>query len=279
MKRIPTTVAVTLLAFAGLNLAITPKCAAEDDVKLDNLPPTVRAAIEARAQGGRITEIERESENGTTYYEAEIVKDGKRSEIAVSENGTELKGEQDDDERGERAERGERGEHGERGERRERGERGERGEYGEHHERGKVGEKEDDDDDDQAAKISWNDLPQAVKDTVTKTCPKAAFEDISSEVEDGHTVYEVECQEGHAKQTLKLTGDGYLMEVEQPTLYEDLPPGVQLAIDTAFHGASFAHAETVKLTVYEVELNGADGKRTEARILANGQVLPAEDDD
>ncbi len=58
-----------------------------DDVELGELPEAVQKTINEQAVGGKITEIERETEDGTTYYEVDITKDGKRMEFKVSETG------------------------------------------------------------------------------------------------------------------------------------------------------------------------------------------------
>jgi len=65
----------------------------EDDerVSLDDLPQAVRAAIMKRARGAEIEEIERETEDGKTVYEATI-------ELRISPRGKVLGPEKDDDE-------------------------------------------------------------------------------------------------------------------------------------------------------------------------------------
>ena len=57
-------------------------------VTLADLPASTRATLEREAKGGRIEELTKEtSKTGTITYEAEIVKDGKGSEVEVSEMG------------------------------------------------------------------------------------------------------------------------------------------------------------------------------------------------
>ncbi len=69
----------------------------EENVNLDQVPPAVRATILKEAQGVKITEIERETEDGKTIYEAEFLKDGRETEIKVAPDGTVLAREIEDE--------------------------------------------------------------------------------------------------------------------------------------------------------------------------------------
>jgi uncharacterized membrane protein YkoI len=72
----------------------------EEEVTLDQVPAAVKAAILKESAGGKITEIERETENGKTVYEAEFLLDGKEVEIQIAPDGTllgrEVEEEEDD---------------------------------------------------------------------------------------------------------------------------------------------------------------------------------------
>ena len=59
----------------------------EKVIPLADVPEKVRAAMEARASGGKITEVIRIQEAGTTIYEAEIEKDGKKTEVKFTADG------------------------------------------------------------------------------------------------------------------------------------------------------------------------------------------------
>ncbi|MBL7140498.1 MAG: hypothetical protein ISS74_06270 [Planctomycetes bacterium] len=70
----------------------------EKDVTIDQVPEAVKATILKEAGGNTITEIEEETKNGVTVYEAEWLNaDGKEVEIKVAADGTLLKTEIDDD--------------------------------------------------------------------------------------------------------------------------------------------------------------------------------------
>jgi len=68
----------------------------EVEVTLDQVPAAVKEAILKAAAGATIKEIEAETKNGQTVYEAEWVVDGKEIEITVSADGTILKREVED---------------------------------------------------------------------------------------------------------------------------------------------------------------------------------------
>jgi hypothetical protein len=61
--------------------------AKEQSLSLKDLPRAVRATIKKYAAGGKITEIEKDTVNGTVRYEAEVVRDGKVFDVLVSTKG------------------------------------------------------------------------------------------------------------------------------------------------------------------------------------------------
>ena len=63
----------------------------EVDVTLDQVPDAVRQTILREAAGATITEIERETRNGKTTYEAEFMSNGREIEIKIAPDGTVLK--------------------------------------------------------------------------------------------------------------------------------------------------------------------------------------------
>jgi len=78
--------------------------AKEQSLSLKDLPRAVRATIKKHAAGGEITEIEKDTVNGTVRYEAEVVRDGKVFDVLVSTKGKYLgteKEEEDTDQKNE----------------------------------------------------------------------------------------------------------------------------------------------------------------------------------
>ena len=77
-------------------------CECEDDgveVARADVPAAVMATIEREAMGGKIGEIERETEDGKVVYVAEVTINGEEWEIEVAEDGKliEKEREHDDD--------------------------------------------------------------------------------------------------------------------------------------------------------------------------------------
>ena len=83
-------------ALAGLAPLGLPGCAADREggkevkMRLDEVPPPVREALEREAGGAPIGSVEREQEHGKTVYEATITTGGRKREIEVDEQGNVL---------------------------------------------------------------------------------------------------------------------------------------------------------------------------------------------
>ncbi len=71
----------------------------ETHLTMDQLPAAVKATIEKESKGATVGEIEKETEGGKTFYEAEIVKNGRHSFVHVSTRGKVLKRESAQQER------------------------------------------------------------------------------------------------------------------------------------------------------------------------------------
>ncbi len=72
-------VAATLLP-AGAVLA-------DEDIPIDQLPPAVIKAIEARFPGAKIEEAERDTRDGRPLYEVEIEVNGDDKELKITPDG------------------------------------------------------------------------------------------------------------------------------------------------------------------------------------------------
>ena len=89
-----------VMVFAGLALsigavALKKTAEQEKEVSIDQVPDAVKATI--LAQGGTIKEIEMETKNGQTVYEADVIIDGQKIEVKVAADGTLLGKKVDDD--------------------------------------------------------------------------------------------------------------------------------------------------------------------------------------
>ena len=73
---------IATIALAGLASAQE-----EVEVSLDQVPKAVQETILREAAGGKITEIEQETKDGKTMYEAEYKRDGREIEIKIAPDG------------------------------------------------------------------------------------------------------------------------------------------------------------------------------------------------
>jgi uncharacterized membrane protein YkoI len=170
---------ISLMAVVCLGLcigAVATKQAldGEKEVAIDDLPAAVKATILAEANGAPIQEIEVETEDGKTVYEAEVLIDGREIEIEVAPDGTLLGKETDDDE----------------------------------------DEEGDDDEDEIEEEISLDEVPLAVKATMLKEAAGAEIEEVVKETEDGQIVYEAEFEVDGQEVEIEVAPDGTLLERE-----------------------------------------------------------------
>lgn len=68
-------------------------------ISLNDVPKPVRETILKQAKGGKVEEIEKETEDGKTIYDADIVIDGKKFELKVGENGKLLSKQAEEDDK------------------------------------------------------------------------------------------------------------------------------------------------------------------------------------
>jgi hypothetical protein len=88
--------AAGLIGFSASALRAEDK----DEVKvtIDQVPAPVKATLEKESSGGTISEIEKDTTEGKTVYEADATIGGKKYEIKVAEDGTLLTKKLDDEE-------------------------------------------------------------------------------------------------------------------------------------------------------------------------------------
>ncbi len=89
-----------LMLVVALSLVASRVIAVEEDevkVKLADCPAAVRKTIEREAGGAKISEVDKELEDGMTIYEVDVKIDGKNYEVTVAEDGTLLEKSLDED--------------------------------------------------------------------------------------------------------------------------------------------------------------------------------------
>ena len=81
---------------AGAVYAAQEQKETEEKVTIDQVPAAVKATILKEAGDHKITEIEKETKDGKTIYEAEWIAGDKKVEIKVAEDGTLISKETED---------------------------------------------------------------------------------------------------------------------------------------------------------------------------------------
>lgn len=151
----------------------------ERTVSLADVPDAVRATIVAQARGHTINEIEMETENGQTVYEAEVIAGGRTTDIKVKADGTLLGTESDKDE-------------------------------------GDDADEADDEEgeDEQDELVSLAQTPEAVKATLAKEAAGAEIKEIEKETENGQSIYSVEVLLNGQEVDLEIAPDGTFLGKE-----------------------------------------------------------------
>lgn len=80
---------IGLLIAGSLSVAFVTRAEErEERVTIDQVPAAAKATIERESNGATVKELYKETEGGKLVYGAEIVRDGKESEIHVAGDGT-----------------------------------------------------------------------------------------------------------------------------------------------------------------------------------------------
>jgi uncharacterized membrane protein YkoI len=162
---------VVVVVLAGLTLSIgalagRQNAEAEKKTALDQVPEAVKATL--LSQGGTIEEIEVETENGRTIYEADVTVGGQKMEMKVAADGS-LIGQEADDDEGDNENQ----------------------------------EKEDEDE----TPLSIDQVPAPVKATLLREAQGGTIKEIEREDEDGQIVYGAEIVINGQEFDLKIAPD------------------------------------------------------------------------
>jgi hypothetical protein len=65
-------------------------------VTMAEVPQPAKDALTREAKGAALTNLRKEEHKGVTYYEADVVENGKRVEIMASADGTDVKREKEE---------------------------------------------------------------------------------------------------------------------------------------------------------------------------------------
>jgi uncharacterized membrane protein YkoI len=169
-------IAVVCLALCIGAVATRQALNGETEVSIDQVPAAVKATFDAEAKGGTIGEIEMETEDGKTVYEADVIINGREVEIQVAPDGT-LLGKKTEDDEGDDDDEG-------------------------------------DNEDEDEEEVSLDDVPTAVKATILKEAAGAEIEEVVKETEDDQVIYEAEVIINGQETDIQVAADGTLLGKE-----------------------------------------------------------------
>jgi uncharacterized membrane protein YkoI len=148
----------------------------EQQVTLEQLPAAVKATLTSEAGSGTIDEIVKVTEGDKVIYEADVLKDGKKYEVQIAEDGTLIKSAVDDEEEADKDD--------------------------------DSGKGEDKDE----VKVTLDQLPAAVQATLKNEAGSGSIGDIEKETKDGKVVYEADVTKDGQEIELKIAEDGTLIK-------------------------------------------------------------------
>ncbi|MCX7016592.1 MAG: PepSY-like domain-containing protein [Candidatus Sumerlaeota bacterium] len=217
----------------------------EQKVELAKLPDAVQKTIKEHVGDAKIVELEADTESGKTVYDVEIEKGGKTEEFQVAADGKYLGAEQEEAE--------------------EKGEKGEEGEEGEE----KAGEEK---------AIELAKAPAPVQEAIKKQFGSSKLKALSEETGEGKTVYEAVCEVNGMEESINVTAEGVVFEIEKQIAEKDVPAAAAKALKEKFPGAKIAMAEMVQTTCYEFKVE-VGGKTQEVKVDASGAIKGGEEEE
>jgi uncharacterized membrane protein YkoI len=126
------------------------------------------------------------------------------------------------------------------------------------------------------ASIPLASLPPAVQATVHEQTKGAVIHNISKEIENGKTVYEIETKVGGRSRDMIVGADGALMVVESQVVLDSLPAPVRSTFLKSTGTGKIIVLESVtlkdSLVYYEAQIMTA-GKRSEVKVDPTGHVV------
>jgi uncharacterized membrane protein YkoI len=128
---------------------------------------------------------------------------------------------------------------------------------------------------DSEKKIKMRDLPPAVQQAVREQTQTATLRGLSTEVENGRTLYEAELRvNGHSKD-VTFDAQGKLVSVEEEVALDSLPPAAREAILKSVGKGKLRKLETVTengVTFYEA-LVRKGLKSSEIKVDSSGRTV------
>jgi uncharacterized membrane protein YkoI len=171
---------VLALCCAVVAVGFAEKGDQDQKLTIEQLPPAVRATLQAQAQGNPIQDIEKETEDGVTFYSADIIQGDKKLGVEIAENGQLLNSEPE-------------------------AIKSEKEESGEENEAAEADEVE----------VSFDQLPPAVQATLKAEVGAGTIDGIEKDTKDGADVYSADVTKADGqKYDIEIAADGKLINSE-----------------------------------------------------------------
>ena len=121
-------------------------------------------------------------------------------------------------------------------------------------------------------KVQMKDLPAAVQQAVQAQTKGATLVGLATEREAGKTLYEAETKVNGKTRDLLFDASGRLLEVEEETSIDSVPPAVKTAL--ASRGKLLRLETLTKGTAvtYEAQVE-KNGKKSEVELGADGKIV------
>jgi hypothetical protein len=132
----------------------------------------------------------------------------------------------------------------------------------------------------QEKKIKRSDLPPAVEKTVAAESTGATIKGVSTEKENGQTLYEVAMTiNGHSKD-ISMAADGSIVEIEEQVALDSLSADVKAGLQAKAGKGKILKVESLtkkgKLVAYEAQVE-TNGKKSEVQVGPDGKPLDHEE--
>lgn len=230
-------IVLTVTAVAAFSLVLIAG-GEQEKVSGDDVPAAVRDAL------GQVNvrEIERESENGCTVYEVELVVAGEEVELKLNPEGKVLKLEVED-------------------------------------KKGSAASKKSSEKQEQEREVKESEVPAAAIKTLKQLVGDAEIHEFAEEIEYGHTFYEGSWKSpsGHNMDVL-VTETGDLVEIEERVDADKVPSGTMKAARQAAGKDAEMRFEKKTALYYEVKFS-KDGRRHELLLTPDGRRVEEEIED
>lgn len=132
----------------------------------------------------------------------------------------------------------------------------------------------------QEKKIKRSQLPAAVEKAVVAQTQGATIKGLSTEKEDGKTMYEVSMTVNGHNKNVSINVDGSVAEVEEQVTMDSLSPEVKAGLLAKAGKGKITEVETLtkndKLVAYEAQVN-TNGKKSEVQVGPDGRPLNHEE--